>query len=992
MSEHRQTEGYACQEYTEINPLTGIYYNHTFLKMVDKYMQNVQPDTHMMVAVDLEHFRLFNKLYGRNEGDALIMHIAECLKELQASCGGVVGYMGGDNFGAILPKRMDLLEILEKDITKGIRRLNNTVGFLPVFGVYIIDDVSLAAATMYDRATIALSYILGNQMKRVSEYNSDMEEKVEEELKLLSEIQDGLDKEEFTFFIQPQCDISTGKIVGGESLVRWKRGDKMISPGVFIPVLEKNGLIAELDRYVWRKVCQWLRRWIDRGYQPVPVSINVSRIDIFSMDVANYLEELIKEYDLPSSLLKVEITESAYAENNDKIIRAVKQLRDSSFLVMMDDFGSGYSSLNMLKSIAVDVLKIDMRFLEIGENEEEKGIGILESVVNMARQMKLPIIVEGVETQTQENFLLKMGCRYTQGYYYYKPLPIENFENLIADERRVDYDGIWCKQVEQMHVREFLDNNLFNDTMVNNIIGPAAFYEMYDNKIEITRVNEQYYNMAGIKAGREEEYGRKFWNHVSDEDRQLSFVIFEQAYDNPVSGAEGYVHYIRMDGKIIWVHIKVFFLRETNGRKIFYSSLRDVTFLEEKKKESRTLTYMAEEFTDKERNLLDNYYGNLPCGYAIGKVLLNVDGEPYDYEMMYANSEMLKTSGGDIERFRYIAYRLFQNSTEELLNRAYRAAYLGEEVKYYTYSPITGKYLEFTFYKYQKGYAACIMRDVTHIYIHETALDSIIHSYRKVYFVHLEDNYCRMIYPDENKLLERGNYEELVNRQYTMGIIRPYDEKNIRKNFSLENLKRVLKNQDSVEYKYKRSLDDRDEEWCLATYTVSEREKGEPKTVILTIRSIEALMREKEEYKRQQMAKTLANMSDGFFVYNATGDEKILYANPTVLKIYGCDTMDEFRELVDNSFKGMVHPEDLDRVECEIVEQIMHSDKKMDYIRYRITRKDGEIRWIDDCGHLEDAGSDEDAKLFYVFISDITETIGENEKEKLINLSKNYNE
>ena len=177
---------------------------------------------------------------------------------------------------------------------------------------------------------------------------------------------------------------------------------------------------------------------------------------------------LLEKYNLPSKLLKVEITESAYAENNDKVIRTVKQLRDSNLLVMMDDFGSGYSSLNMLKSIAVDVLKIDMRFLEISEDDSDKGIGILESVVNMARQMRIPVIVEGVENQVQEDYLLRMGCRYTQGYYYYKPMPIEDFEKLIRDRKKLDYGGLWCRQIESVHIREFLDNNLFNDTVINN--------------------------------------------------------------------------------------------------------------------------------------------------------------------------------------------------------------------------------------------------------------------------------------------------------------------------------------------------------------------------------------------------------------------------------------------------------------------------------------------------------------------------------------------
>jgi len=183
------------------------------------------------------------------------------------------------------------------------------------------------------------------------------------------------------------------------------------------------------------------------------------------------------------------------------------------------------------------------------------------------------------------------------------------------------------------------------------------------------------------------------------------------------------------------------------------------------------------------------------------------------------------------------------------------------------------------------------------------------------------------------------------------------------------------------------------EEWCLTTVSVSERQKdGTPKTAIITIRSIEALMREREDGKRRNMAEMLSNMSDGFFVYRATEDEKILYANPPVLKLFGCSTMDEFREHVDNSFHGLVYPEDLNRVQWEIHEQVKHSDTNMDFIRYRIMRKDGEVRWIDDCGHLEEVENGGADKLFYVFVSDITDSMTDVQKQKLITQSRHFNE
>lgn len=976
----------------ELSPVTGLFYNRYFFKRVREYMRKVEAGTHCMVAIDIEHFRMFNKLYGRLEGNRLLGHIAEILTQEARGHGGVAGYLGGDNFAILMQNDMAYIKQLNSDIIEGIKQWNNTLGFMPAIGVYEIEGSAYTPEAMYDKAAIAAARALGNYSKRICTYSADMEDTLEEELQLLSEIQEGLEKEEFIFFIQPQCNISTGKIVGGESLVRWKHSTKgMVSPGMFIPVLEKNGFIADLDRYVWRKVCQWLRSCLDRGIKPVPISINVSRIDIFSMDVAEYLKGLMEEYQLPQKLLKVEITESAYAESNDKIIRTVKQLREADFLVMMDDFGSGYSSLNMLKSISVDVLKLDMRFLEINEKEEEKGIGILQSVVNMAKQMQMPIVVEGVETQKQENFLRKLGCRYTQGYYYYRPLPVEEFEKLLWDEKNLDFDGFWYKQVESFHVKEFLDDNLFSDIMVNNILGPAAFYDIFENQIEITRVNEQYYQLAGISRDNQKEYKKCFWNHVRDDDRQLLLSIFEQAYNNPVNGADGYVHFVREDNTVCWVYIRVYFMREKEGHKLFYGALTDMTSFREKMEQRRFTEQKVDEITEKQFSRMEKYYGDMPCGYAIARVMVDSAQKPNDYEIVYGNKEIQRICGGNGERLRYMVSKAFGDNTKEMLRKAYQAAYLGETVEYYVHSSLSGRYLQFTLYQYEYGYVSCILRDVTHTRVYEGALKKIVSAYREVYFMHLKDNYLRMIYPDENHLLERGNYEEIINRHMATGRILPYDDEGVKNFLSLENLRDILKKQDTVEYKYRRSVNGIGEEWCLTTFTVSERENGVPKTAIVTIRSIEALMREKEDDRKRGIAQALSSMSDGFFIYRATGNEKILYANPAVLKIYGCETMDEFRELVNDSFKGMVHPEDLKRVEWEIQQQVQHSERNLDFIMYRIVRKDGEIRWIDDCGHLEDTDSGDDAKLFYVFISDVTDTITEEKKAKLLDLNKYYN-
>lgn len=980
-------ETYVHQAYTEFNPLTGLYYNRAFLKKADEFLEEIVPGTYSLVAIDIINFRLFNRLYGREEGDRFLVHVANCLKKRQDMYHGIAGYLGGDNFCIIMPDREGIVESLEEEILQALQEYDNTVGFYPVFGIYPIVDNTEAAVLMYDRATIAIANSAGKYSERICKYSSGMEEKFEEELKLLSDIQRGLEEEEFTFYAQPQCDISTGKIVGAESLVRWNHSTKgLVSPGVFIPALEKNGMIGMLDRYVWKKVCEWLRSWLDKGFHPVPVSINVSRLDISSMNVPAYLNELLQTYDLPAKLLKVEITESAYAENSAEIIQTVKELRDTGFMVMMDDFGSGYSSLNMLKDVSVDVLKLDMRFLDIGEQQEEKGIGILESVVNMARMMGLPIIVEGVENQKQEKFLIQMGCRYIQGFYYYRPLPLAQFEELLSDERRLDFGGLLCKQVESMHVREFLDDNLFDDKMVNNMLGAIAFYEIYDNQIEITRVNEQYYQLTGFSAGKADS-DTKVWSHVRDDDKMLLLSIFEQAYENEEGGAHGNIHYLRADGKVLWVHISIFFLREKDGHKSYYGSLVDITSTRKKKKKAVLSEQEITEVTEKQYHRMEKYYGNMPFGYGVAKVLLNEVGEAENYEITYLNHEMAKICGNSIERFRTLMGDTFDG--EELLEIMYRVACKGKQEEKYIYSSISNRYLQLNFYQYEYGYVGCTMYDITKKQIYEDALNSILMLYQEVYFVNLQENYLRMIYPDESNMLERGNYEEGLNRHIGMGKIAKEDEQRTREFLSLENLKNELMKKDTVDFRYKRILNDK-EEWCVTSITVSEREQGMPKTAIVTIRNIEAMLLEEEERKRKSMTEMLVNMSDGFFVYRATGNEKILYANPKVVQIYGCDSLEEFLEMVQHSFQGMVHKEDINRVEWEINEQIQQSESNMDYIKYRIIRKDGEIRWIDDCGHMEYSGSGADGQLFYVFISDITDTISESEKRRLLTKSQYY--
>ncbi len=559
------------------NNLSDYYYNHSFMERLRKRLPEILPNTYCIVAIDIEHFRLFNKLYGRSSGDEVIRYIYTCLKQSALEYDGIDAYLGGDNFVAFLPDDDEVLNNIRQKIIKKFSEWNNTSAFFPLFGVYTIKDTSVLPELMYDHAMLALSHAEEDYKWHICRYTMEMESCLEEEVYLLAAIEEGLEKGEFTFFAQPQCNIATGQIVGAEALVRWQKPDgEVLLPGGFIPVLEKNKMIDRLDRYVWEKVCQWLKGWIDQGYSPVPISINVSRIDIYAMDVPKYIFSLLEKYQIPEHLIKIEITESAYTENNNRISHAVNTFRNRGLVVMMDDFGCGYSSLNMLKNIPVDVLKLDMRFLQFKEEERQKSANILESIVNMAGLLHLPIVVEGVENESQEKFVQKLGCRYIQGFYYYKPLPIKKFEELLRDKRQIDTQGLVYKQVEPMHIREFIDTNFVSDSMLNNVLGPVVFFEVLGGDIKITRVNEQYFRMLGEQHF-EEDIQKEFLKRIPEEERCVFHRMIEKAFENPVLGADGMIHLLCEGEQKMSVYTKVFYLREREGYRQYYCSLLDIS-------------------------------------------------------------------------------------------------------------------------------------------------------------------------------------------------------------------------------------------------------------------------------------------------------------------------------------------------------------------------------------------------------------------------------
>lgn len=312
--------------------------------------------------------------------------------------------------------------------------------------------------------------------------------RLKKQRQLLSELEHALKNHEFCFFLQPKCNSMTRAIVGMEALVRWNHPTRgCVPPSEFMPLLESTGLVTQLDQYIWESVCKTLHKWQESGSNLVPVSVNVSVVDIVNLDVPQIFSNLVEKYQLEPKLLLAEITETMLAENASLVESTIQGLHRKGFSVMMDDFGSGYSSLNMLKDTNVDAIKLDMKLIDMNQQNRSKGVQIVESVVDMAHRLNLPIIAEGVETPEQVSMLQAADCLYTQGYYFYKPMPVENAEALLAQPNSEDY---WDMRRDLMR-RDLMrhDRRVPVSDSEQTALALQAYQIFADNVLELSLLN-----------------------------------------------------------------------------------------------------------------------------------------------------------------------------------------------------------------------------------------------------------------------------------------------------------------------------------------------------------------------------------------------------------------------------------------------------------------------------------------------------------------------
>lgn len=435
-----QMEAYEKLKFlAEYDELTGIYNKQKFFEMT-RLMLDENPDKQFIfLRADIARFKLVNSYFGLKEGDMLLQYIADFLREFAQGLELVTyGRIVADVFGLCTAyKDAEILERYLEVATERLKSYKLNFDIVPTYGIYIIDEFNAPVNTMYDRATLAAESIKGNYLHNIAYYNAKMEDEIKREQEITNEMGTALLEEQFVVYIQPKYSLATDAPCGGEALVRWMHPQRgMVSPGIFIPVFEKNGFVSQLDYYMWDKVGALLRKWMDEGKNPYPVSVNVSRVNMYNSHLVEILCRITEKYKVPNRLLQLELTESAYTDNVELISNTIAHLRKSGFTVLMDDFGSGYSSLNVLKDIVVDILKIDMRFFS-DTSEKGRGESIIASVVRMAKWLNIPVVAEGVEKKEQVEFLRSIGCEYIQGFYFARPMPADEYEQLISQAKTV---------------------------------------------------------------------------------------------------------------------------------------------------------------------------------------------------------------------------------------------------------------------------------------------------------------------------------------------------------------------------------------------------------------------------------------------------------------------------------------------------------------------------------------------------------------------------
>ena len=434
------SEGRQLISAAEHDRLTMLYSRNFFQEYADRIF-NYHPEYHMdAVVLNIEQFHSINALNGREFGDQVLMTMGDAIRDFLAGTDGIACRFDADHFSIYCRHQDDYQSVLDH-FQKKVSAVSRNTNIRLRMGVNHWRE-GVAPLQLFDHARTACNMARGDSMTHLVVYSEEMHQRDLLNQLLLNDLRRAVEERELMVVYQPKFDVQCDppKLSSAEALIRWRHPKLgMISPGTFIPLFESNGQIGVVDRFVWTEAARQVSEWQRKYGVTIPISVNVSRVDVFDPELEQTLKGLIENHGLTPESLKLEVTESAYTDNAGQMIDLINRLRNLGFQVEMDDFGSGYSSLNMLSSMPIDVLKMDMAFVRNIEHSE-KDFRLVELVLDIAKYLRVPVVAEGVETEKQYQMLRDAGCTLVQGYYFSRPLPPEEFEKLIIRETQIERD------------------------------------------------------------------------------------------------------------------------------------------------------------------------------------------------------------------------------------------------------------------------------------------------------------------------------------------------------------------------------------------------------------------------------------------------------------------------------------------------------------------------------------------------------------------------
>jgi diguanylate cyclase (GGDEF) domain len=501
---------------SEHDALTGLL-NRTAQFRYCRQLLDANPgEQYVMLHLDVKKFRLYNTFFGEEAGDRLLRKIALLFTNMGKDYDEwAYGRIESDVFCAFFPVSKGLFERHTRYFLHEMALYSEDFPLEFAIGAYYVTDPGMSIEVMFSRATIAAKSGRLNLFGIISRYDADMERELKENHQLTGMMQSAISEGQFQVYLQPKFSLRSGAMVGSEALVRWLHPALgMLSPGIFIPLFEKNGFITTLDRYMWERVCMLLRKWLDEGRTVLPVSVNISRVSFYSPATVSVLKSLVEKYNLEPRYLELELTESAYMDDPKEIKRMLSGLQSYGFKILMDDFGSGYSSLTALRELPVDVLKLDLRFLSESLEDSRAAI-VLASVVRMSKLLALPIIAEGVETEKQAEYLKTIGCEFAQGVYFAKPMPVAEYEEL--SDKATGFAESPEKCDTELASRLLIAFNTDSASVANQFPVPLALIEYRQRKFIFARANSLFIKEFNITDD-VRSASMAFFSHLPKED------------------------------------------------------------------------------------------------------------------------------------------------------------------------------------------------------------------------------------------------------------------------------------------------------------------------------------------------------------------------------------------------------------------------------------------------------------------------------------------